>query len=92
MRYVVSGPRPHSTIIDELDINASNEARAARMFYHDTGTIPDLVEPIEDSEVTVTLPVVGWCVLCDGPIFEHQDWIHPEPDTVAHADGDCEDE
>ena len=90
MRFVVSGARPNSTIIDELDIDAPDESDAARMFYGETSTIPDLVETIEDGEVVDTRDIDYWCALCDGPIFRDQDW-HRDGNREIHADvDDCE--
>jgi hypothetical protein len=92
MRYVVSGARPVSAAIVELDIDAPTEARAAQMFRDETGTIPDLVETIEEGEVVGTRDIAGWCASCDGPIFHGQEWFRPTmSELMVHADDwDCE--
>lgn len=93
MRYVVSGARPHSTIIDELDIEAPDESAAARQFYFETETLPDYVETVEDGEVTSSRGIDGWCCACDGPIFVDQDWFRPgaSPELMEHGQmEDCE--
>lgn len=90
MRYVVSGTRPHSTIIDELDIDALDESDAARKFYAETDMLPDLVETIEDGAVVKSRDIDHWCTLCGGPIFRDQDWLR-SGDREIHADlDDCE--
>lgn len=93
MRYVASGTRPDSTIIDELDIDALDESDAARKFRDETDTLPDLVETIEDGVVVKTRDIDGWCVVCDGPIFRDQEWFRPAdaPEEMEHGwDEDCE--
>lgn len=95
MRYVVSGARPHSTEIDELDIDALDESTAARQFYAETGTLPDLVETVEAGEVVSARDIDGWCATCSGPIFRDQEWFRPRdhPETMEHSmTEDCEDE
>lgn len=90
MRYVVSGARPHSTIIEELDIEAPDESGAARMFYGEAGILPDTVETIEEGEVVADRGIDYWCASCDGPIFRDQDWLR-NGDREIHTDlDDCE--
>lgn len=93
MRYVVSGARPDSTIIDELDFDTLDESMAARLFYAETGIIPDLVETIESGDATSARDIDGWCCACDGPIFRDQEWFRPEPELMEHGIvDDCETE
>lgn len=90
MRYIVSGARPHSTIIDELDIDALDESDAARKFYAETDTLPDLVETIEGGEVIKARDIDGWCGACGGPIFGDQDWFRAGGERLHSNDNDCE--